>query len=75
MKKIVRNKNIIILLLCITIIVLSVGFALISMRLSERIKNDKIYEVEIVNIQEGTAIKGGTILPTAVSDITNNGKK
>ena len=74
MKKIIRNKNIIILLLCITIIVLSIGFALISMRLSERIKNDKIYEVEIVNIQEGTAIKGGTILPTAVSDITNNGK-
>ena len=74
MKKIIRNKNIIILLLCITIIVLSIGFALISMRLRERIKNDKIYEVEIVNIQEGTAIRGGTILPTAVSDITNNGK-
>lgn len=74
LKKIIRNKNVIILLLCLTIIALSIGFALISMSLKERQKNDKIYEVEIVNIQEGTAIRGGVIQPTAQTDIINNGK-
>lgn len=72
MKKLVKNKNLIIIILCITIILLSVGFTLISMRLANQEKN--IYDVEIVNIQQGTAIRGGTTLPTGEANITNNGK-
>ena len=74
MKKIVRNKNVIISILCITIIVLSIGFTLIALKLKERESNSKIYDVSIVRIQEGTAIKGGEVLPTGKNKIEDNGK-
>ena len=74
MKKIIKNKNMIIAILCITIIVLSVGFSLIALKLEERKSKDKIYDVSIVRIQEGTSIKGGDILPTGENKIKNNGK-
>ena len=74
MKKLVKNKNAIIAILCLTIIVLSIGFTLIALKLKERESKNKIYDVSIVRIQEGTAIKGGEILPTATSKIENNGK-
>lgn len=62
------------MILCITIILLSVGFTLISMRLEEKSSINKVFDVEIVNIQEGTAIRGGTELPTGTSEVTDNGK-
>lgn len=74
MKKLVKNKNLIIVILCCTIVLLSIGFSLLAMKLKEREKNNKIYDVSIVNIQEGTAIKGGNILPTGKSNIEDNGK-
>ena len=74
MKKLVKNKNLIILILCFTIILLCIGFSLISIRLKEQDAEGKIYDVEIVNIQEGTAIKGGTVLPTGTYKIEDNGK-
>ena len=74
MKKIVKNKNIIITILCITIIVLSIGFTLVTLKLKERESKSKIYDVSIVRIQEGTAIKGGEVLPTGKSKIEDNGK-
>lgn len=73
-KKIVKNKNIIITILCITIIVLSIGFTLVTLKLKERESKSKIYDVSIVRIQEGTAIKGGEVLPTGKSKIEDNGK-
>ena len=74
MKRLVKNKNILIIILCITIILLSVGYALIAIRLKEREATDKIYDVSITNIQEGTAIRGGEVLPTSKSDIINGNK-
>lgn len=74
MKKLVKNKNMIIMILCITIIILCIGFTLISIKLKNQDSEGKIYDVEIVNIQEGTAIKGGTILPTGTYKIEDNGK-
>ncbi len=74
MKRVIKNKNLIIMILCITIILLCVGFILISMELKEKDSKGKMYDVAIVNIQEGTAIKGGTVLPTGTSKIKDNGK-
>ena len=74
MKKLVKNKNIIIMILCMTIILLCVGFSLVSMRLEEKEAAGKVYDVEITNIQEGTAIRGGVDLPYAATEITDNGK-
>ena len=44
------------------------------MKLNENEKIEKTYDVSIVRIQEGTAIKGGTTLPTGENSIINNGK-
>lgn len=74
MKKLIKNRNLIIMILCITIIILCIGFTLISIKLKEKDAEGKIFEVEIVNIQEGTAMKGGTVLPTGTYKIENNGK-
>lgn len=74
MKKMITNKNLIITVLCITIVLLSVGFTLIAIELKNREKNDKIYDVSIVKVQQGTAIKGGSSLPTGENSIENNGK-
>lgn len=74
MKKLVKNKNMIIVILCITIVLLSIGFTLIAMRLREREENDKIYDVSIVRVQEGTAMKGGETLPSGKYKLEDNGK-
>ena len=74
MKKIITNKNLIIVVLCITIVLLSVGFTLIAIKLESREKNDKIYDVSIVRVEQGTAIKGGASLPSGENSIENNGK-
>lgn len=74
MKKLIKNKNLIIMILCLTIILLSIGFTLISMKLKAEENSKKSYEVEIVNIQQGTAIRGGTVLPTGDTKIIDNGK-
>ena len=74
MKKLIKNKNLIIMILCITIILLCIGFTLVSIKLKQKEAEGKIYDVEIVNIQEGTAIKGGTVLPTGTHKIEDNGK-
>lgn len=74
MKKIIKNKNLIIVILCITIILLCVAFSLVSIKLKEKEASGKLYDVEIVNIQEGTSMKGGTVLPTGTYTIENNGK-
>ena len=74
MKKLIKNKNLIIVILCITIICLSIGFSLIAFELKKSESNNKIYDVSIVNIKEGTAIKGGVVLPSGESKTKDNGK-
>lgn len=74
MKKLIKNKNLIIIILCITIICLSLGFSFIAFQLKERESKNKIYDVSIVKIKEGTAIKGGAVLPKGESKIKDNGK-
>ena len=68
MKKLVKNKNLIILILCFTIILLCIGFSLISIRLKEQEAEGKIYDVEIVNIQEGAKIDGLAESPDYLND-------
>lgn len=72
MKKLKRNKDIIIGVLCITIILMSIGFVFLSTELESKKTEGKMYDVGIVKISEGTAIKGGATLPTGTSNIVNN---
>lgn len=72
MKKVRKNKDIVIAVLCITIILMSIGFVYLSTELESKKTEGKMYDVGIVKISEGTSIKGGATLPTGTSKITNN---
>lgn len=67
-------KNLIIVALCLTIIFLSIGFVVISMKLDE--SKDKItkYNVSIDRIVKGAVIKGGNEVPYSTYEITNGDK-
>lgn len=67
-------KNLIIVALCLTIIFLSIGFSIISMKLDE--KNDKIskYDVSIEKVVLGPVIGGGRVIPSSTYEVFNGNK-
>lgn len=68
-------KNIIIVFLCLTIIFLCVGFALLSKEL-ENVKNEKHeYDVYFESIEKVSSVKGGTYEPVSEAEITKEGKE
>lgn len=68
-------KNIIIVFLCLTIIFLCVGFALLSKEL-ENVKAEKHeYDVVFESIEKVNSVKGGTYEPISEAEITKEGKE
>lgn len=74
MKKMINNKNIIIIILCITIIFMGVGFTYLSLKLAEKSNEKSIFDVSFTKIQNDNSVKGGNITPTGTSTISNSGK-
>lgn len=74
MKKNINIRNLIIVMLCITIILMGVGFAFLAMRL-EKISNEvDTFDVSITKVEAQTAIKGGLIDPIATKELLDDGK-
>ena len=74
MSNVVKVKNSIIIVLCVTIILLGIGFSYISMQL-ERLNSKKpSYNVLITKVEQLTPIKGGFKNPTSTYNISNNGQ-
>lgn len=73
MKKSSNIRNIIIVMLCITIIIIGIGFVYLSLKLDAKNKEENIFKVEFVKIEEQTPIKGGYANPTGTSSIINEG--
>lgn len=68
-------KNIIIVFLCLTIIFLCVGFALISKEL-EKVKDERhFYDVVFDSIEKVSSVKGGTYEPVSEASIVKEGKE
>ncbi len=74
MKKTVNIRNIIIVMLCITIIFMGIGFAYLSVILTEKNNEKPILDVSIVRIEEETPIKGGLVAPVGVRELKNDKK-
>lgn len=74
MKKRVNIRNLIIVMLCITIVFMGIAFAYLSMRLSEQISKQELLEISITNIEEKTSIKGGITAPKATKELIDEGK-
>lgn len=74
MKKTVNIRNLIIIMLCITIIFMGIGFAYLSVVLENK-KNEKpIFDVSITRVAEETPIKGGLLAPVGIREVKNDKK-
>lgn len=72
MKKLVKTRNLIIIILCLTIICLGIGFAFLSMELTNTKNNNPEFALEFVKAEPRTPVKGGQKDPTVISSITND---
>lgn len=74
MKKLMKVKNNIIIILCFTIILMGIGFVVVSIKM-ETLKNEsEVFSVSFTNFRQITAIKGGIVEPSGVLKISDNGK-
>lgn len=70
----INIRNLIIIVLCATIVCMGVGFAYLSMRLENYNITTKSYDVGITKVTNGTSTKGGATSPTGTSSIINGDK-
>ncbi len=74
MKKNVNIRSLIIIILCLTIILLGIGFILLANKLNAKNNEEQIFAVEITKVEASTAVKGGAFSPVGTKEITNSGK-
>ena len=67
-------KNVIIIILCITIISMGIGFIVLSVRLDGYRKEEEVFDVCFTNIKMLSSIKGGSKEPTGQLEIDSSGK-
>lgn len=73
MKNKLKMKNRIIIVLCITIIMMGIGFCIVSMNLNEY-TSKKQFDVSIRTVIPGTITKGGIKEPISSYKLENNNK-
>lgn len=74
MKRIVGIRNIIIILLCITIISLGIGFSYLSVKLESLKDTKEDFNISFVEVITSSKIQGGEFVPALTYDIMNYGK-
>ena len=74
MKNIINIKNSIILVLCITIISMGIGFIVLSLELKSKQKEVSIFDIIYTDVEIVSSIKGGKIEPSGKINIKSNGK-
>lgn len=72
MKNLVKTRNWIIIILCLTIVCLGIGFAILSMELSSKKDNEPQFSIEFVRAETRTPVQGGQKAPIVTSSITNS---
>ena len=72
MKKI-SIRNLIIVLLCICIVFMALGFTILSMKLKQYKNANVTYDVSITGLQEERILKGGNTKPSYTYKIKNDG--
>jgi len=74
MKNMLNIKNSIILVLCITIICMGIGFIVLSLELKSKQKEISIFDIIYTDVEIVSSIKGGKKEPVGRINITSNGK-
>ena len=72
MERLLKTRNYIIIILCLTIVSLGIGFALISMQLNNNKNNKPHFSVDFIKTEPRTPVQGGNIAPTVATSITNS---
>lgn len=73
MNKKINVRNLIIIMLCITIICLGIGFVFLSTKLEEVTTKQNTFDIVFSKVEAKTAVKGGQNTPTGTNSITNQG--
>ena len=74
MKKRANIKNTIIVVLCITIIAMGIGFMVLSMRLESYRSEEEVFDVRFTAVRMMSSIKGGESAPVGKLEIEDTGK-
>ena len=74
MNKFIRIKNIVIVMLCVTVIAMAAGYIVLSLKLENLSVVQSQYDVSFTNIKKVTSIKGGTKEPVGELKIDATGK-
>lgn len=74
MKKMLNVRNIIIVILCITIICMGIGFIILSVELKNKKDEIKTYDIAITKVKKISSVKGSNIEPIGKINITSDGK-
>lgn len=74
MKKNINIRNLIIVMLCITIIFMGIGFVFLAAKLDDANNKKDVFDIAITKVESQTSIKGGTIDPIATKELIDEGK-
>lgn len=72
MKKLLNIRNSVIIILCITIICMAIGFIIISIDYTKKSKKNLSYNVSFSSIKNLSSVKGSTIEPKGKVKIVDN---
>ena len=72
MKKMINIRNSVIIILCITIIFMAIGFIVISVDYTKRNNEDFSYNVSFTDIKKSSSVKGSTTEPKGKVKISDN---
>jgi len=75
MKKMIHVRNGVIIILCITIICMGVGFIALSMEMKALQDKVNFYDVSFVSFTKTSTTKGGKVDPSSEVEIVGNGKE
>ena len=72
MKKILDTKNNIIIVLCVTTILMTIGFIIIAINYKNKVSKSNSYNIAFTKVTKSSSIKGGSKDPTADVKILEN---
>ena len=75
MKNLIHVRNSLIIILCVTVISMAVGFIVLSIELKKEKEKSSNFDVMFVNIEKSTSVKGGEKDPTSHAEIVKAGKE
>ncbi len=75
MKKMINIRNSVIIILCVTIICMGVGFIVLSMKLENEKNEVEKFSVSFKNVRKNSSTKGGKINPSGDVNIIAEGKE